>query len=406
MPPHPYNYHWEPIRSLWIIYSLLFLIFLKLPYWLIISVPRSGRLCREWTYGRSMHVRIVKWAIKLSDRTGELLFSPDHRAIPTNLPPHVQGVWVEGIPDHLIVGQIKDWAELADIRPMRIPGYWYQRPGDAVIGGPARRGEKIALNLHGGAYITFSAHPNDISQNITRGILSECPSINRIFSLEYRLSSTAPYKAEFPFPAAVLDALSGYYYLIETVGVSPDDLVIIGDSAGANLALALIRYLIRHPLHPLPIAKSLLLLSPWCEMGPSHMGLDSSFEDNKHTDYIRDVRGNMAEYSLRAYCAAVGLQESHHNPYISPASRLLPPEVVRGLFEGFPKTMIIAGSGERLLDSIRTLRDRFLKDVGQDGVQYLEVPNAIHDFCVFPWYEPERSTVLKAVEEWLREKRG
>ena len=46
--------------------------------------------------------------------------------------------------------------------------------------------------------------------------------------------------------AALIDALAGYNYLVNTVGFHPTRIILEGDSAGGNLALALTRYLLEH----------------------------------------------------------------------------------------------------------------------------------------------------------------
>lgn len=98
--------------------------------------------------------------------------------------------------------------------------------------------EKVVSSMHGGSYAYQSAHPSDLIASILRGILEHTESIQRVSSIAYRLSGAAP------FPAALLDALPGYHYFVNDVGFSPSDIIFEGDSAGANLAHALARYLV------------------------------------------------------------------------------------------------------------------------------------------------------------------
>ena len=58
-----------------------------------------------------------------------------------------------------------------------------------------------------------------------------------------RLTATAPLPGQSPFPAALLDALAGYNYLVNEIGYSPSNTILVGDSVGENLALVLTRYL-------------------------------------------------------------------------------------------------------------------------------------------------------------------
>jgi hypothetical protein len=68
---------------------------------------------------------------------------------------------VEAAP-HLIIGEVASWASVANVKPTRIPGYWYDKPGaDIPIGQKPMPGEKVIYSLHGGGYTQLSAHPND-----------------------------------------------------------------------------------------------------------------------------------------------------------------------------------------------------------------------------------------------------
>jgi acetyl esterase/lipase len=239
--------------------------------------------------------------------------------------------------------------------------------------------------------------------------LKHVKSVNRLLSLEYRLSSAEPFTVAHPFPNALLDALAGYVYLVNEVGFSPSNIIIEGDSAGAHLAHSLTRYLTEYngsPGLPLPPG-SLLLLSPWVDMGQSHNNFPGgSASTCTGSDYIPKPSLPHFGYTVRAFVGPHGLEEAEINPYISPAS-LNPALVVH--FKDFPRTFIVAGGAEVLRDQIRSLRDRMVKDVGEGNgtieeegkVRYLEVPDGIHDYLIFSWHEPERTHTLKAIAEWI-----
>ena len=78
----------------------------------------------------------------------------------------------------------------------------------------------------------------------------------RALAVEYRL---AP---ENPFPAALVDCLSVYHWLINH-GTRPDQIVFAGDSAGANLALTTVMSL-RDSNDPLPAA--IVCISPMTDL--------------------------------------------------------------------------------------------------------------------------------------------
>ena len=277
-----------------------------------------------------------------------------------------------------------------------MPGYWFEKHASksAHIPPPAP-GEKVLLAFHGGAYVRQSAHPKDFTSNIPRGILQHSSVVRRALTLEYRLTLAPHVSSHNPFPAALLDAIAGYNYLVNTVGFNPVDIIVEGDSAGGNLALALVRYLLEHREHssvrlPGPPG-GLVLNSPWCDLSGSDHYTGSTVHTNQRCDYLNIL----SPFYARTIHAFLG-PHSASNKYISPAA--LPLDDVS--FAGFPRTFITAGGCEVLLDQIRLLKDRMQKDVGTELV-YLEMPDAVHDVLVFPWFEPERTVALEAIAAWV-----
>ncbi|KAG5639419.1 hypothetical protein H0H81_002951 [Sphagnurus paluster] len=332
--------------------------------------------------------------------TGPLTILPNHLAITPG--PDVNGVWVDPTPQ-LVIGQLKTWTAATSIAPARIPGYWMHKKGSALeVGSAPTLGEKVLYHLHGGGYIRLSAHPSDLTAVIARNILQYADSIHRSFSIEYRLSSHKPYPVENPFPAALLDALAGYNYLVNIVGYKPKDIIIAGDSAGGNLAHALTRYLVEHQVveitdpnfTPLPAPPGgLLLLSPWCDLSTSHEGPGGS----THEFIVSDFIDSNTDYAKAAFLGTLGMGAAVYNPYISPAS--LDPALMID-FKGFPRTLIVSGGAEVYYDQIATLRDRMAKDLG-DELTYYEAKDGVHDYLIFEWFEPERSETLKGIAGWV-----
>jgi acetyl esterase/lipase len=188
-------------------------------------------------------------------------------------PAHIDKViWIDPVPE-LVVGEVKAWAQAAEVDSVRIPIYVYHRPGaDPADGVPLSAGEKVALSLHGGAYIVRSASPDDPSTVTMHGLLTGIPTLRRAYNPDYRLSTTVPGAPANPFPAALLDAIAAYHYLLTAVGVRAADVVVEGDSAGGNLALALVRYLLEHQATlALDPPGGVILFSPWTDPGSSHI---------------------------------------------------------------------------------------------------------------------------------------
>ncbi|RYP67535.1 hypothetical protein DL771_007185 [Monosporascus sp. 5C6A] len=75
---------------------------------------------------------------------------------------------------------------------------------------------------------------------------------------EYRLCSLQGGR----FPAALQDAVTTYAYLVNELQIPASDIVLSGDSAGAHLALGLLRYINAHQ-DTFPEPAAMLLWSPW-----------------------------------------------------------------------------------------------------------------------------------------------
>jgi len=373
---------------------------------------------------RAIMVNIVRNGGRTWTQTGPTTPSPNHLAITGG--EGVHGVWIPAA-GHLVTGELKTWADDANVTPARLPGYWYCKKNASVeAGGPYQPNEKVVLNFHGGAYIKMSAHPNDPTGNVPLGIVETVPSVKRVLSVEYRLSSGEPFEVAHPFPTALVDALAGYNYLVNEVGVAPSDIIVCGDSAGANLAHALTRYLVEYQGSPSadgqsavpPPPGALILLAPWADLSTSHDGHpQASSKTCVRSDYI-DTRphGSLA-YARRAFAGPFPPTILELNPYISPGS--CAPAFTGASFAGFPRTFITGGGAEAFRDQIRAFKDRMIRDLGEwgraasdgeqgkerkGGVKYYEAPDAIHDYVMFPWFEPERSETLKAIALWVEDK--
>jgi monoterpene epsilon-lactone hydrolase len=114
-----------------------------------------------------------------------------------------------------------------------VPAEWIQSPD--------RESCQAVLYLHGGSFVSGS-----ITSHRTLAGNVALASDSRVLLIDYRL---AP---EHPFPAAVEDAVTAYTWLLAQ-GFSPGQLAVAGDSAGGNLALALLVHLRDHH-QPAPAA--------------------------------------------------------------------------------------------------------------------------------------------------------
>jgi len=345
-------------------------------------------------------VRVLKWFIATTNQVGEVIQPHNHLKLDTKLRKDALGVWINPVDEKFIPGDVKAMAKQASVESDRIPGYWYHQKGQPLMGGAkAEPGEEVVYFIHGGGFIHQSAHPADMASAGCAGTLKALPHVKRLLSIEYRLSTGEPIApAANPFPAALLDVLAGYSYLVNELGFEPKDIILSGDSCGANLTLALLRSIreIHNPKFGMP--KAAILYSPWGDPGESHRSEDSSAVKYAYIDFVAAYVGNM--WAATMYTAPFGEDFLLGNPYVSPASKALPENRRQGLFQGFPKTIIFGGEYEQLIDSIRTLRDRMEDDIGKDAVTYMENKAGVHDILQLPWFEPECSQMIQKITEW------
>ncbi|TFY50653.1 hypothetical protein EVG20_g11401, partial [Dentipellis fragilis] len=305
-------------------------------------------------------------------------------------------VWVEATPS-LIVGEIKEKAAINKIEAVRTGGFWYGRDGaGAAAGKKAGPNEKIFYHMHGGGFVMGSAHPSNSSAVACFNSLLEHTGVSRIFALEYRISVAPPFGSEGPFPAALIDAIAGYRYLVQDVGFLPENIV-SGDSAGGSLAHAVVRYFSLYNIPNLPVPGAFLALSPTVDWGCTHKGPGSSMERNSRSDFVHPIF--TSGYTYRALQGNLPDDEIAQSPWVSPGSLSL--ASTKELFAGFPKTCIVSGGAEMTLDPMRTMKDRMESTIGSENVTYIEVAGSTHDILTQVWHEPERTETLKKIGAWI-----
>ena len=107
-----------------------------------------------------------------------------------------------------------------------------------------------------------SAHPDAPTTQLSRGILAHSTSIDRILTVDYRLSTTRPDEPTNHFPAALLDCVAAYRYLLVNLGFDSRFVTVVGESADGNLAFALMRHLVENDIPELPPPRSMLACPP------------------------------------------------------------------------------------------------------------------------------------------------
>jgi epsilon-lactone hydrolase len=246
-------------------------------------------------------------------------------------------------------------AQFESVDVKGVPAEWSTTPeADAA---------RAILYLHGGGYMAGSIVSHRyVAVEIGRAARA------RTLALDYRL---AP---EHAYPAQLEDALAGYQYLRER-GFAAEAIAVGGDSAGANLALALLIALRARGL-PLPCCG--WLISPWTDLTASGATMQSK----------ADVDPMIQKPYLLELAQAFAGGKDPSDPLISPQFADL---------AGLPPLLVQVGSEETLLDDAVVLAGR----AGAAGVAVtLEVwPEMIHAFpMLFPRVAASRRATFGAGE--------
>jgi acetyl esterase/lipase len=223
---------------------------------------------------------------------------------------------------------------------------------------PRKNGNsKVLIFFHGGGWVTGNIDTyTPICAHMAKRTGYTVVSVN------YRL---AP---ENPFPAGLEDC---YYVTQEIfkdpciVNCAPEDIALIGDSAGGNLA-AVVSLMARDRGAVVPDRQ--ILIYPATHYDHSESAPFQSVHDNG-TDYILTA-ARIEEY-MELYTQN---EENRVNPYVAP---IIAPDL-----SGQPKTLIITGE----LDPLRDEGEAYgikLRQFGNE-VRIFRISGAIHGFLSLP----------------------
>lgn len=234
-----------------------------------------------------------------------------------------------------------------------VPGQWLSPPDPTVT----------VLYLHGGAFIGGRlATYHNFCGRLAKALNA------RVFLPNYRL---AP---EHPYPAAPDDALQVYRALLD----DPRQMIIAGDSAGGNLALAT---LLRARDLSLPMPACALAISP----GADARGELMSRQANNDSDAM--LSRCMIDVATQVYLAGA----DPTLPYASPCL---------GDYRGLPPLMLTVSADECLRDDAHAVAQR-ARDAGVP-VQLLERRDLPHVWPVFTFLLPEARRDFSIIVSGLR----
>ena len=246
----------------------------------------------------------------------------------------------------------------------------------------------LVLNLHGGGFVLGNLQQADW---LCAGVADAVPAV--VVSLDYRLSP------EHPYPAAVQDAVDAFDVLARDPagwGGAGDDVSVLGDSAGGNLA-AVTALAVRDrargdggPAQPWeggggpPEVRRQVLVYPAVDLTPDSPSHGHRADDPVLPQPLRDA-------FLHHYLA--GAPADPEDPYQSP---LRAPDL-----SGLPPALVLCATEDPLTPEGRAYADA----LGAAGVpvRWSEQVRMPHGFVAFPGVSRAAPQALAEVAAFLRD---
>lgn len=295
----PAKYPWVAYQPLRLSYQLAYTtsILLRLPLWLVVSLVPSLRPHRQWTFYQTLMANASRALVGMVADIGI--------TESVSLKPGKEGDQFELVQPSTSTKAYTGPLTSPDVAPAPVGTVWYPKKPEVLSTA------KIALHFHGGAFVLGQARAD--YNGFAAKTLLEHAGFDAVLAVSYRLSG---YENANPFPAALQDVLTVYLHLTHTLAISPNQIVLVGDSAGGNLVIGLLRYLeefgagLDLPNNGRP--SSALLISPWVNPLAALEG-PSVYTASPHwnTDFLPT---SFLQWGAKTY----GGEALRGNPYVTP----------------------------------------------------------------------------------------
>ena len=226
---------------------------------------------------------------------------------------------------------------------------------------------RVILYAHGGSFVNGSCKA---ARNFCASFAHECAC--KLFLPEYR---RAP---EYPFPSGLEDMFITYRGLLKKYAFSPASVVIAGDGAGANLAVALVHYLKQKKL---PEPAALVLISPWLDVSCSNEEIHTLQKSDKF----------LLKESLMAVAGRYTTVDNFQKPLVSP---------LYGSFTNFPPVFIQCGGKEILSADAKALAQKLEAAGGQVRLDIW--PEMWHFFQAMDAQAKEAHLAVEKMGQWVQ----
>ena len=244
------------------------------------------------------------------------------------------------------------------IRPIRLAGV----RGEEIK--PQKSSTQLIFHIHGGAFFLGSLKTH---QALMTDLAARTQM--QVVHVDY------PLAPEHPYPEAP-EALYDVYQALLVQGIQPKDIILSGDSCGANLALALC---LRLKEQPELMPSGLILMSPYLDLTLT----SESLRYNQKHDALLSIEALHTGRDLY-----IGQHITADDPRVSPIFDDL---------HGLPPTLVQVGSKEILLDDAK----RFREKAEQAGVKvhFKLYTGMWHNFQMFnAWFSEARQALTDIAE--------
>jgi acetyl esterase/lipase len=339
----------EPLKSVYTFYSIVGAV-ARLSFLSIYYIPHKLRPNRSWTWKIALDSEVTRLTVVYATKV--------HLRIPMSLEPGNEGdrfVKISPKAEHKAIysGILHN---NNNIKPETLGGTWYPHCYSSKD-----INNKVVLHFHGGAWVLLDSREGWCGHGLRT--LSEQFDGAPVFCPEYRLATLSTGK----WPAPLQDALTSYLYLLYELKIDPSRIILSGDSVGATLVLALIRYIISsqsRAVNALPLPIAALLWSPWVS------GYDTDNEANKG-------RNNKSFDTIDPSFLKWGLQELTDNETIISSSDPYLKPLEAPFKTGSVPLWIQVSTAEMFYNAVRRFAQK-MRAVG-NTVNVYEIPDATHD---------------------------
>ncbi|KAL5327189.1 hypothetical protein ACEPPN_004881 [Leptodophora sp. 'Broadleaf-Isolate-01'] len=249
------------------------------------------------------------------------------------------------------------------VQPRECPCFWMWR-GDEMVNpsiDPKAVGErKVMMYFVGGGMV--QGHPLESPLPWSVMEVTKMP----VFGVNFRKAITP----ETAFPAALQDAVSAFYFLVD-LGFKPENICMMGDSGGGGIVITTVLYL-RAWQDRLVRPGSCILVSPFVDL------ID---------DFHSDADALNLDILNPTMCSIAATQYTTNRPDLR--STLLSPG--RGnlaapyTLSGLPDMLVCYGDAEIFMPGIR----KFFKAVLEEGNR-VECHRGVDEVHVYPYYTKDR----------------